>query len=117
MTRRDLEQPPSALRRPPLHAKFPPMSEDPALTAWLRERDAVLRDPDLARLRAHLAKYGSPAALQASDETMRVTWHKARAACTSLSRAERRTSIRWLEERGFAHLGDDALEGENETEH
>jgi hypothetical protein len=93
------------------------VSEDPAFTAWLRERDAVLRDPDLDRLRAHLAKYGSPAALQASDETMRVTWHKARAACTSLSRAERRTSIRWLEERGFAHLGADALADKNETEH
>ena len=47
---------------------------------------------------------------------MRVTWHKARAACTSLSRAERRTSIRWLEERGVAHLGDDALADEEPEE-
>jgi hypothetical protein len=86
--------------------------DPPNFDAWLRERDAVLRDPDLARLRAHLAKYGSPDALQASDETMRAAWHKARAACTSLTRTERRTSIRWLEKRGFSHLGHDALADE-----
>jgi hypothetical protein len=86
------------------------MPDRPQLETWLRERDEVLRDPDLSRLRAHLAKYGSPDALRASDETMLVAWHKARAAATSLLRSERRTSIQWLEERGFSHLGHDALD-------
>jgi hypothetical protein len=80
------------------------------MDAWLRERDEVLRDPDLPKLRAHLAKYGRPDALRASEETMLVTWHKARAAATSLSRAERRTSIQWLEARCLSHLGQDALD-------
>jgi hypothetical protein len=80
---------------------------------WLRERKEVLRDPDLSRLRAHLAKYGRPQALEASDETMLVTWHKARTGATDLSRAERRISIEWLEARGFSHLADDSCEGES----
>jgi len=82
----------------------------PDLESYLRERDAVLRDPDLDKLRALLARYGNKDALLASDEVMRTAWHKARTGATSLPREERRASILWLEERGFSHLADDDLD-------
>jgi hypothetical protein len=80
---------------------------DEEIAAYLRERDAVLLDPDLDRLRRHFVKYGRPDALQASDEVMRVAWHKGRSGVTTIPRAERRKSILWLEERGFSHFSDD----------
>ena len=90
---------------------MPPL--DPNLETYLRERDAVLLDPDLDRLRAHFVKWGKPEAMKASDEVMRMAWHKARAATTSLPMTERRQSARWLEARGFTHHGDDILDDSN----
>jgi hypothetical protein len=80
------------------------------IAAYVRERDEVLRDPDLDRLRNHLAKWGKPDALKASDEVMRAAWHKARSGVTSLTREERRKSVKWLEERGMSHSAGRDLE-------
>ncbi len=87
--------------------------DDERIAAYTRERDAVLLDPDLNRLRAHLAKWGRPDALRASDEVMRAAWHKGRSGARSLPREERRKSARWLEEKGMSHFAGDGVEEPN----
>jgi hypothetical protein len=79
---------------------------DARIAAYMRERDEVLLDPNLDRLRAHLAKWGKPQALEVSDEVLLAAWHKARSGATSLPREEIRKSIRWLQERGMSHFAD-----------
>jgi hypothetical protein len=98
---RDVPEPP-----PP-----PPLSpeQEARIAAHTRERDEILLDPDLSRLRRHLAK-SKPAALHASDEVMLAAWHKARTAATSLPLEERQKSVEWLEDRGMEHFADGELE-------
>jgi hypothetical protein len=101
----DVPEPPPPPPPPPLSPE-----QQAQIAAYVRERDEVLRDPDLDRLRNHLAKWGKPDALKASDEVMRAAWHKARSGVTSLTREERRKSVKWLEERGMSHSAGRDLE-------
>src|SRR5215831_12949127 len=65
----------------------------PDIEAYLVERRAVLLNPDIEVLRAHMVKWGRPDAATAREEVLRIAWHKARSAATDLPRQERRKSI------------------------
>lgn len=82
------------------------MKRDPQLEAFLAERRAVLLDEDIERLRAHLVKWGKPAAAHASVEVLTVAWHKARTGVTDIPPEERKKSERWLKKHGSTSLGD-----------
>ena len=73
----------------------------PELEAYLAERRAVLLNEDVEALRAHLVKWGTPNAVTASTDVLRVAWHKARTAAMDLPRDERRKSVKWLRTHGY----------------
>ena len=73
---------------------------------WIAERNEVLRSGDMAKLRAHMTKWGLH--VPTDDAVLEVTLHKARSAYLALTAEERAASVAWLKERNYWHWGDEA---------
>jgi hypothetical protein len=82
------------------------MNRHPELEAYLAERRAVLLNEDIEALRSHLIKWGTPNAVTASADVLRVAWHKARTAAMDLPPDERRGSVKWLRNHGYQDWAD-----------
>lgn len=77
------------------------------IKAFTEERDAVLIEGNLDKLRAFHAKHNPNRSQPSDDRILEVSLHKARTACLSLPLPMRRASKVWLLERGYTSLDDD----------
>jgi len=75
---------------------------DGTITAFVKERDAVLRSLDIARVQEFHRKH-NPNAVPMKDAIAEIAMHKARMHCSSLTRDERKFSRDWLVDRGYTY--------------
>jgi hypothetical protein len=74
------------------------------ISAFVRERNAMLLACDIERAKAFYRKH-NPGFRVPSDDVVEIGLHKARTAALSLPQAERDHSRRWLIQRGYQAQG------------
>jgi hypothetical protein len=79
------------------------------IKAFVAERDEMLLECDIDRMKAFHAKYNPNTKPFSNDEVAWLSLHKARTGAKSLPLEARLQSYNWLKERGFSSLDDGEL--------
>lgn len=83
-------------------------SHSDLITAFLTDRNNILRSMDVDRMIAFTEKY-NPGYKTPSREVAEIGMHKARTACLFLTKEERQLSKDWLDARGYKSMDDGDL--------
>ena len=79
------------------------------IKAFVKERDAVLIEGNLDKLRAFQKKHNPQLGMDPDDRVLEISLHKARTAAKSLPTDIRKASKQWLTERNYTSMDDGDL--------